>query len=122
MNIEKQIEFDQIKARWMDQAVTKQAKETIRHVTFYLSEQELTKQLADTTQGRALMEQLGMPPLQDVEEVKEILMAAEKGDCLMPGQLERLETVLAAIRRLKDYLARGKAYENPLPYGFLRLP
>ena len=116
MNIEKQIEFDQIKARWMDLAVTKQAKETIRHVTFYLSEQELTKQLADTTQGRALMEQLGMPPLQDVEEVKEILMAAEKGDCLMPGQLERLETVLAAIRRLKDYLARGKAYENPLGY------
>ena len=56
------------------------------------------------------------PPLQNVAEAKEILVVAEKGDCLTPYQLERVEKVLTAVMRLKDYLARGKQYENPLAY------
>lgn len=63
-----------------------------------------------------MIEKLGMPPLQNVEEMKEILMTAEKGDCLTPYQLERVEKILASVRRLKDYLKRGKAYENPLGF------
>ena len=43
-------------------------------------------------------------------------MVAEKGDCLTPYQLERVEIVLAVVRRLKEYLSRGKTYENPLAY------
>lgn len=43
-------------------------------------------------------------------------MAARKGDCLTPYQLERVEKALASVRRLKDYLGRGKLYENPLAY------
>jgi len=31
-------------------------------------------------------------------------------------KIERVEKVLVAIKRLKDYLARGKAYENSLAY------
>lgn len=116
MNIEQQIEFDKIKETWMNLAVTAQAKERIREVTFYLSERELRKQLRDTTDARALMEKLGTPPLQSVDEIKDILAAAEKGDCLTPYQLERVEAVLAAIRRLKDYLERGKLYDNPLSF------
>ena len=30
--------------------------------------------------------------------------------------MERVEKVLVAVKRLKDYLARGKAYENSLAY------
>ena len=35
---------------------------------------------------------------------------------MTPYQLERIEKVLVAVRRLKDYLDRGKQYENPLAY------
>lgn len=116
MNIEKQIEFDKIKEAWEALAVTDFAKEMIVEVSCYLVEGELRKHLRDTTNSRLLMEKLGTPPLQNVAEAKEILTIAEKGDCLTPYQLERIEKVLVAVRRLKDYLDRGKQYENPLAY------
>lgn len=116
MNIEKQIEFDKIKEQWKALAVTDRAKEMIAEASCYLVENELRKQLKDTTNSKILLEKLGMPPLQNVAEAKEILVIAEKGDCLTPYQLERVEKVLTAVMRLKDYLARGKQYENPLAY------
>ncbi|MDE7478997.1 MAG: DNA mismatch repair protein MutS, partial [Lachnospiraceae bacterium] len=116
MYIEKQIEFDKIKELWKNLAVTDKAKETISEVTCYMAESELRKQLRDTTNSRNLIEKLGTPPLQNVAEAKEILTIAEKGDCLTPYQLERVEKVLVAVKRLKDYLSRGKLYDNPLAY------
>lgn len=116
MNIERQIEFVKIKEMWVNLAATEKAKEKIREVSFYLDENELRKQLKETTDSRNLIEKLGTPPLQSLSEIKDILAIAEKGDCLTPYQLERVETVLAAVKRLKDYLSRGKMYENPLAY------
>lgn len=116
MKIENQIEFDKIKEMWTSLAVTDWAKEKIRDLSFYLSEQELRKQIKDTTDSRMLIEQSGTPPLPSVEEIKEILIVAKKGNCLTPYQLERTEKALVAIKRLKDYLNRGKIYENSLAY------
>lgn len=116
MNIERQIEFDKIKDMWSDLAVTDHTKEKIRESGLFFSETELRKQLRDTTDARCLIEKLGTPPLQNISEIREVLMIAEKGDCLSPYQLERVEKVLAVVKRLKDYLARGKAYENSLAY------
>ena len=116
MDIERQIEFDKIKEMWMERAVTKWAKDRIKEMSFCLSESELKKQIRDTTNSRKLMERLGTPPLQKVEEIWEILTIAQKGDCLTPYQLERVEKILSSIKRLKDYLERGKMYENPLAY------
>lgn len=116
MDIGKQIEFDKIKEKWMELAVTEKAKEMIKGLSFYLSESELKRQLKDTTDSRNLIEKLGTPPLPDVQEIKESIAAAEKGECLMPYQLERVEKTLVAIKRLKDYLGRGKIYGNHLAY------
>ncbi len=116
MNIEKQIEFDKIKENWMNLTVTEWAKEKIKGLSFCLNEGELRKQLSDTTNSRKLIEKLGSPPLQNLAEIKDFMMIAEKGNCLTPYQLERIETVLVAIRRLKEYLQRGKVYDNPLAY------
>ncbi len=116
MNIDKQIEFDKVKEIWADLAITEGAKEKIRQVSLCFSENELRKQLRDTTDARSLIEKLGMPPLQNISEIKDILAIAEKGDCLTPYQLERVEKVLVAVKRLKDYLGRGKIYNNSLAY------
>lgn len=114
--IETMTEFNKIKEMWMEQAVTEAAKVKIRDLTVYLSELDLRRHLRDTTESRRMIEKLGTPPLQNVEEIKEILAIAKKGACLTPYQLERVEKVLVAVRRLKDYLGRGKMYENPLSY------
>lgn len=116
MNIERQIEFDKVKDIWADLAITDWAKEKIREAILYFSETELKKQLRDTTDARILIEKLGTPPLQNISEIKEVLLIAEKGNCLTPYQLERVERVLVVIKRLKDYLARGKMYQNSLAY------
>lgn len=116
MNIDKQIEFDKVKEIWADLAVTDWAKEKIKEVSLYFSENELRKQIRDTTNARDLIEKIGTPPLQNVSEMKNIILIAEKGDCLTPYQLERVEKVLIAIKRLKDYLKRGEIYNNSLAY------
>lgn len=116
MNIDRQIEFNKIKEIWADLAITDRAKDRIAEVSLCYSENELKKQLKDTTDARNLIEKLGEPPLQNISKIKDVLLIAEKGDCLTPYQLERVEKVLAAIRRLKDYLERGKRYNNSLAY------
>lgn len=116
MNIEKQIEFDKVKDIWEGLAVTDWAKSRIRETSPYFSENELRKELKYTTDAKWLMEKLGTPPLQNLTEIKDIMLIAEKGDCLTPYQLERVETILAAVKRLKEYLERGKVYENSLAY------
>ncbi len=116
MNIEKIIEFDKIKEMWMELAVTDKAREQIANTSYLLEENELKKCLKDTTNSRKFIEKCGTPPLTSIDEVKEIMMRASKGECLNPYQLERIEKILIAIRRLKDYLIRGKQYENSLAY------
>ena len=116
MNLEKQIEFDGIKEIWSELTLTDAAAQMIQDVRPILDEAELRKQLRDTTNAREMVEKLGNPPLQNVAETKEILTVAGRGDCLSPYQLERVEKVLVVTERLRDYLKRGKQFENPLAY------
>lgn len=116
MNIDKQIEFDKVKEIWAELAITDYAKEKIKEIELCYSENELNKELRDTTEAKELIEKVGNPPLQNITEIREVLMIAEKGDCLTPYQLERVEKVLVVVRRLKNYLSRGKAYQNSIAY------
>ncbi len=116
MNLDKVLEFDKVKERWKELAVTEFAHEEIDEATYILSETELRKALKDTTDAKELIEKLGTPPLQNVTEIKEVMQAAGKDECLTPYQLERVGMILSAVRRLKDYLERGKAFQNSLAY------
>ncbi len=116
MNTEKQIEFDKVKEIWAGFAVTEYAKKKIKDTQIILYETALRKELRDTTNSRNMIEEFGIPPLQDVTKINEILAAAGRGDCLSPYQLERVENVTVAAQRLKDYLSRGRQYDNPLAY------
>ena len=116
MNIEKQIEFNQVREKWIEFAITDNAKDEIKATEICLDETDLRRRLRETSEGKELMEKLGMPPLQNVSEIKEIVTLAEKGSCLTPYQLERVEKVLIIMSRLKDYLKRGIAFGIPLAY------
>ncbi len=116
MNLDKVLEFDKVKIRWKELAVTEHAHEQIDRASFILAELELKRALKDTTDARELIEKLGTPPLQNVTEIKEVMEAARKDECLTPYQLERVGMILSAVRRLKDYLERGKAFQNSLAY------
>ena len=116
MNLDRTLEFDKVKELWQALAVTEYAKQRIENAGFISSELELRKELKDTTNARELIEKLGTPPLQNVTEIKDVMEIAKKDDCLTPYQLEKVGMILTAVRRLKDYLERGKMFENPLAY------
>ena len=116
MNLDKALEFEKVKEIWKDLAVTECASQRIEEARFILAEPQLRKELKDTTDARELIEKLGAPPLQSVTEIKDVMEIAKKGDCLTPYQLEKVGMILSAVSRLKDYLERGKVYENSLAY------
>lgn len=116
INTEKMIEFDKIKEMWLQQALTKAAKEEIRSMVPYLSEELLTAKQRETTEARILIEKGGMPPLVSLDGIEEIFLRAQKGDCLTIEQLEAVETSLTGVKRLKDYLQRCQQYELSLAY------
>lgn len=116
MMIENQIELNKVKEIWSGFAVTTVAKEKILDRQVILDESELRRELRDTTDARELIEKLGNPPLQDVSEITQILMIAQKGDCLTPYQLERVQVILTVFERLSSYLKRGHQYQNSLSF------
>lgn len=116
IQIERDIEFDKIKQLWIDQALTNWAREEIENTIPYMSENELRAKLRDTTEARLLIEYLGRPPLVSLAGIKDMIDSAKRGECLSALQLEEIEGSLVAVRRLKDYLCRGKQYELSLPY------
>ncbi len=116
MKTEVIIEFDKIKKTWSDIAVTAFAKEKIDKTVPFLSETELRKNMRDTTESRIMIEKCGTPPLAGMDGAEEILESAENGDCLSPDRLEKVQGILTAVKRLKEYLTRGRQYQNTIAY------
>lgn len=112
----KMLEFDKVIGQLEELACTEAAKEQIRRLQPSLSESEVRAWQRATTEGRVMLEKCGMPPITALEEIPKLIEIAEKGGCLLPEQLERIAANLTAVRRLKDYLNRGKAYDIGLPY------
>lgn len=117
MNQEERIlEFDKIKELWLAYAMTERAKTRISEIVPYLSEMELIAALRETSESKQLIEKCGNPPLVSLNGMDEILMVVSKDDCLSATQLEIVKSALVAVRRLKDYLERGKVYDISLAY------
>ncbi len=110
------LEFDRIIGRLEEMAYTEKAKEMIRELAPGLSEAEVKAQLKNTTEARTMLENCGMPPITALEGITELLEMAGKGICLTAEQLEKIASTLTAVKRLKDYLCRAKAYDISLPY------
>lgn len=110
------LEFDKIKEKWAQLALTEQARQRIMEQEPCLSETELALRQRETTEARTLLEKEGTPPLVSMEGIGTLLAVASRGDCLTAAQLEQIESALTAVKRLKDYLDRGKALELSLPY------
>lgn len=102
------LEFDKIKEMLEQYAVTGAAKNQMKELHPELSQLVLLKMLRETTEARKIMEYVGNPPLQDVEETKSALEKAEKEGLLYPEQLERMQIFAASCKRLTGYLKKAQ--------------
>lgn len=110
------LEFHKIIESLTEYANSGRAKEMIRNLEPFLSELELRKNLSDTTQARQMLDKIGTPPLPAMENVEILLEKAVRYELLAPEELEQMGTFLAAVKRMKGYLERGKAYRISLAY------
>ena len=60
---DKILEFDKVKEKWMELALTEWAKEKIKDTIPIMSENELLAGQRETSEARALLEKNGNPPL-----------------------------------------------------------
>lgn len=110
------LEFDQIIEKLSENACTLRAKEKIRSLEPLLEETEVRARLKETSEARILLDRYGDPPITALEGVAELIERAEKESCLSAPELEKIAVTLTAVKRLKDYLVRGKTCEISLPY------
>lgn len=110
------LEYNKILNQLEEYACTNKAKEKIRCLQPYLSEQELISQLRETSEARIMLDQLGLPPLVSLKDLEIMLGTIEKEGILMADQLEFIATFLVAVNRIKSYLEKGKYLEIGLPY------
>ena len=113
---DKILEFDKVKEKWMELALTKWAKEKIKDTVPSMSENELIARQRETSEARELLEKSGNPPLVSLSGIRECIQTVVKGDCLSISQLEDIEKSLVAVMRLKNYLSRCKQWEISLAY------
>lgn len=115
-NTEQALEFNRIKEKLAEFAYTENAKNRLRSIQPYLSESELRSAVRDTTETRMLCEKAGNPPFSSMEGIDEYIKTAEMGACLTGEELENVEKVLTAVKRLKDYLEACKQYNCSIAY------
>lgn len=113
---DKILEFDKVKEKWMELALTEWAKEKIKDTVPIMSENELIARQRETSEARELLEKSGNPPLVSLSGIRECIQTVVKGDCLSISQLEDMEKSLVAVMRLKNYLSRCKQWEISLAY------
>ncbi len=110
------LEFDQIKQKWLELALTDWAKQEIQNTIPCLSESALAAKQRETSEAKELLEKNGNPPLVSLDGIRDCIQMAVKGDCLSISRLEDLEKALVAVMRLKHYLNRAKQWELSLAY------
>lgn len=108
--------YEQIKEQWADFAESESTKSRILEMEPILSESDLTKAVRETTQARKLLDQTGLPTIPVTDEVREYVIRAAKGELLTAENIEHIGRFLVAVRRLKEYLERGKRLQISLAY------
>lgn len=110
------LEFDKILNKLEELALTENAKERIRNLQIYLSEDELKARMNETTEAKRVLEEVGTPALVSMKDIDRILEIASKGGMLTAEELEYIATTLKSINRLKDFLNRAKKIEVSIAY------
>ena len=116
VSTERTLEFDKIKEKLAEFAVTERAKTEIQNLRPFLKEMDVRARLRETGEAKALMEKCGNPPSTSLQGIDASIETAGKGGCLTPEELSAVAVTLTGVRRLKDYLARGKVYEIGLSW------
>lgn len=102
----KVLEFNKIKEKLKDYAITKGGKELIEKLEPYETLFEVRNKLKETDEALDLLITKGNPPFEGLHDVKDGVERAKKGGVLTAAQLLKIGGMLKCSRRFKDYISR----------------
>lgn len=112
------LEFDKILNILEEYALSEKAKNKIKKLEPYMSENEVSRHMTETTDAKLIIENCGNPPLSPMEALEKSLILLEKGSLLLPEQLGSIAQFLTACRRLKEYLKKAEGFSDSVAlYG-----
>ena len=100
------LEFNKIKEKLKDYAITKGGKELINKLEPYDTVFEVKNKLKETEEALNLLITKGNPPFEGLHDVRDGVERAKKGGILSAGQLLKIGGMLKCSRRFKDYISR----------------
>lgn len=114
--IDEILEFGRIKEMLVERAVTRVAKERLLKLAPILNEAVLRQAMKETTEAVKILNVCKNPHLVDAEEIKGMLVIAEKEGMLHPRQLEKIAAFTSSSRRLKAYLKNAERTQMQLAF------
>lgn len=109
------LEFNKVKSKLKNYAITKGGKEIAESLSPYTSIYEVEKKLEETNEALDILIRKGTPPFEGLHETSEEIGRASKGGTLNPGQLMKIGSMLRCSRRFKEYVSRKEdeiGYKN----------
>lgn len=109
------LEFNKVKSKLKNYAITKGGKEIAESLSPYTSIYEVEKKLEETNEALDILIRKGIPPFEGLHETSEEIGRASKGGTLNPGQLMKIGSMLRCSRRFKEYVSRKEdeiGYKN----------
>lgn len=119
------LEFNVILDMLAGYALSDGAKEKLKKVAPYMSEDQCRRKMNETTGARQILDACGTPPITAMQDIAEALTLCKAGAMLAPEQLNRIAQFLTACARLQGYLQKAQqTCEEVAAYGqsFALLP
>ncbi len=107
-NHREMLEFDKIIQQLKTLTMTERTREKFDLLEPLLSEAELRNRQKETTEARKLLDARGSIPLGEVNFIREIVAAAERGELLSIAELVQTEQFAVLTARIKRYLKLGE--------------
>jgi len=102
------LEFDKVLDILAEYALSEKARSRIKKLEPFLSENEVSRHLNETTEAKLIIENYGSPPISGMNELEKALVLLGKGTLLFPEQLTNIAQFLTSCRRLKGYLKKAE--------------
>jgi DNA mismatch repair protein MutS2 len=106
------LEFEKIVDMLVDCAVAKPAKNLAAKVRPYSSRKHVLEKLKETTDATVYMIKKGRPALSGVDDLSHLVLKAEKGGVLSPGELLKVADLLYSCRHLSEYFQEREPDEE----------
>jgi len=104
----KTLEFDKILDMLSDLALSEKIKEKILNLKPYMKETDVLRHMEQTTQGKAIVENTGSPPLAAMTNLEKVLGLVDQQAVLTVEDLNCVGLFISACKRMKSYLKKSE--------------